>query len=115
MNESELLMKGDCPYNYQCKAVDCMECVEIHHGEKKDGQSMSSVQGDISIGARAFELVNATGSVTKEMHRIGLHRNKAYDWANGKVPGGRALQAMALAGYDVIYILTGRRSGNAAD
>ncbi len=31
----KLLMNGDCPYNYQCKAVDCMECVEIHN-EKKD-------------------------------------------------------------------------------
>lgn len=52
---------------------------------------MSSVQGDIAIGARAFELVNATGSVTREMSRLGLHRNKAYDWAGGKVPSGRAL------------------------
>lgn len=69
---------------------------------------MSSVKGDISIGARAFELINARG-VTKEMHRLGLHRNKAYEWAAGKVPGGRALQAMAYAGYDVLYILTGRR------
>jgi hypothetical protein len=76
---------------------------------------MSAVKGDIGIGARAFELVSATGSVTREMRRLGLHRNKAYDWAGGKVPGGRALQAMALAGYDVIYVLTGRRSRNAVD
>lgn len=69
---------------------------------------MSSVQGDISIGARAFELISARG-VTSEMKRLGMHRNKAYEWAAGKVPGGRALQAMALAGYDIIYILTGRR------
>ena len=70
---------------------------------------MSSIKGDIAIGARAFELINATGSVTKEMHRLGLHRNKAYEWAAGKVPSGRALQAMAFAGYDITYILTGRR------
>lgn len=36
MKESELLMNSDCPYNYQCKAVDCMECVEIHRGEKEE-------------------------------------------------------------------------------
>ena len=70
---------------------------------------MSSVKGDIGIGARAFELINARGGITQEMRRLGLHRNKAYEWAAGKVPGGRALQAMAYAGYDVLYILTGRR------
>ena len=31
----ELLMNGKCPYNYQCKAVDCMRCIEAHHGEKE--------------------------------------------------------------------------------
>lgn len=39
MNENgagELLMNGKCPYNYQCKAVDCMRCIEAHHGEKED-------------------------------------------------------------------------------
>ena len=72
--------------------------------------NMSAIKGDIHIGTRAFELINATGSVTKEMNRLGLHRNKAYEWNAGKVPSGRALQAMALAGHDVIYILTGRRA-----
>ena len=71
--------------------------------------NMSSVKGDIGIGVRAFEVINARGGVTQEMLRLGMHRNKAYEWAAGKVPSGRALQAMALAGYDVIYILTGRR------
>ena len=70
---------------------------------------MSSVQGDIAIGARAFELVSATGSVTREMNRLGMHRNKAHEWAAGKVPSGRALQALAFAGYDIVYILTGRK------
>ena len=73
---------------------------------------MGSIKGDISIGARAFELIYATGSVTAAMARLGVHRNKAYEWAGGKVPGGRTLQAMAMAGYDVIYILTGRRSAD---
>lgn len=70
---------------------------------------MSSVKGDIGIGVRAFELINARGGVTQEMHRLGMHRNKAYEWAAGKVPSGRALQAMCLAGYDIVYILTGRK------
>lgn len=70
---------------------------------------MSSVKGDIGIGVRAFELINERGGITQEMHRLGMHRNKAYEWANGKVPSGRALQAMCLAGYDIVYILTGRK------
>ena len=82
-----------------------------HPGMRKD-VNMSSVQGDTSIGVRAFESIYATGNVANEMQRLGLHRNKAYDWANGKVPSGRALQAMALAGHNVLYILTGRRADN---
>lgn len=35
MNESELLIKGDCPYGYDCKHPDCMECMNIHNGEKE--------------------------------------------------------------------------------
>ncbi len=30
----ELLMNGKCTYNYQCKDVDCLKCVEIHHDTK---------------------------------------------------------------------------------
>ena len=39
MNEHStgaLLMNSECPYNYQCKAVDCLDCIEIHRGEKED-------------------------------------------------------------------------------
>lgn len=39
MNETgtgELLMNGKCPYNYQCKAVDCLKCIERHQGDKKE-------------------------------------------------------------------------------
>lgn len=39
MNETSmgaLLMNAECPYNYQCKAVDCLDCIEIHRGEKED-------------------------------------------------------------------------------
>ena len=34
---SELLMKGDCPYNYDCKDPDCMECIKIHSEERGSG------------------------------------------------------------------------------
>lgn len=34
MNEMEtLLIGGECPFNYQCKHPDCMECMNIHMGE----------------------------------------------------------------------------------
>ena len=39
MNETstgELLMNRNCPYNFQCKAVDCLECIEIHRREKEE-------------------------------------------------------------------------------
>lgn len=35
MDESNLLIRGDCPYGYRCKAMDCMECMKIRHGEKE--------------------------------------------------------------------------------
>ena len=36
MDESNLLIRGDCPYNYDCKHTDCMECAKIHQGEKEE-------------------------------------------------------------------------------
>ena len=36
MNESNLLILGVCPYNYECKHTDCLECAKIHHGEIKE-------------------------------------------------------------------------------
>lgn len=74
---------------------------------------MSNKKGELSIGHRAFELISAKGNVSKETREIGISKSKAYDWANGLCPSARSLQAMALAGYDVMYILTGRRANNA--
>lgn len=36
---ANLLHERECPYDYQCLATDCMECVKIHmeKGENKDG------------------------------------------------------------------------------
>lgn len=33
-----LFHSGECPYNYQCKAMDCTECMKIHM-EDEDGES----------------------------------------------------------------------------
>lgn len=47
------------------------------------------------------------------MRRLGLRRQSIHDWENGVcVPSAFALQAMAYLGYDVIYILTGRKGRN---
>ena len=35
---ADLLLNMDCPFGYQCKAVDCMECIEMHMEESEDGK-----------------------------------------------------------------------------
>ena len=69
---------------------------------------------DRDIGLRAAELVRERGLQVKEqMRRLGLRRQSIHDWENGVcVPSAFALQAMAYLGYDVIYILTGRKGRN---
>ena len=34
LNMAGLLLNQECPYNNQCKAIDCMECIEIHKDVK---------------------------------------------------------------------------------
>ena len=29
-NFAEPLLNQDCPFDYQCKALDCIECIEIY-------------------------------------------------------------------------------------
>lgn len=37
--EMEILFhSGECPYNYQCRAVDCVDCMTIRM-EEEDGKS----------------------------------------------------------------------------
>lgn len=65
---------------------------------------------DRGICHRAAELVRAHGPVQKEFARLGLSRKAIYSWESGDCPPSiYALQAMAYAGYDVHYILTGRK------
>lgn len=66
-------------------------------------------KGDIEIGKRAAELVRAHGSVAKEMRRVGLDKKLPWQWDQGLTPDGRSLQALAFCGYDIYYILTGRK------
>lgn len=35
-NFAEPLLNKTCPYEYQCKAPDCIECIEIHKEGKND-------------------------------------------------------------------------------
>lgn len=32
----EMLINQDCPFDYQCKALDCIECIEIYKEVKHD-------------------------------------------------------------------------------
>ena len=76
---------------------------------------MSAHKGDIQIGERAamelLEIEARSGVRTSEQIKaLGLDRKVLYEWQHGATPSGAALQRMALAGYDVMYILTGRRT-----
>ena len=69
-------------------------------------------KGDIEIGHRAYEeLVDTFGGVRNAVKKTGIAKNTIYAWNDGSAtPSGYALQAMALCGIDVLYILTGRKA-----
>ena len=47
----------------------------------------------------------------QECKALGLSKNMYYNWRDGVcAPSARALRHMALRGYDVLYILTGKQS-----
>lgn len=64
------------------------------------------------MGRRAHELLlERDVPVQQQLRDMGLGKNVDYAWGEGGcAPSGRALRKMALAGYDVMYILTGERS-----
>lgn len=70
------------------------------------------------IGKRAAEAIRKTASekdtsYAVELARAGVSREQLYQWEHGKCnPTGMLLQRMALAGYDVHYILTGKERVN---
>lgn len=71
---------------------------------------------DVGIAARAAEAVNEmiaarNSYTTKEMERLGIDRRLFCRWQNLECcPNAVNLAKMAACGYDVIYILTGKRS-----
>lgn len=64
------------------------------------------------IGKRAFYEVQMTFETNKDaMKALGMkHRHHMYNWTYGGAPSARYLQRLYLAGIDVFYILTGKRS-----
>lgn len=74
---------------------------------------MSQRKADCRIGFRAAECVRERFG--REISRFravsGIDKRTVSSWELGaSVPGARALQAMCELGFDVVYILTGRRS-----
>lgn len=73
---------------------------------------MSKHKGDIEIGVRAAEEAIRcckTGKVAAE--RLGFERKIIHSWHTGGTPGGLALARLHCLGADVLYILTGERTG----
>lgn len=64
------------------------------------------------IGKRAAEaILKKIGSGSdyhKELDRLNLTRQSLHQWETGKhTPSAKVLRRMALAGYDLVWILTG--------
>lgn len=75
----------------------------------------------MTIGMRAAEAIKERArkngsTLTSEFENLGLCRKVFGDWQKrGIDPSAYYLQQMALAGYDVIYILTGKENNNVTD
>lgn len=77
---------------------------------------MTDYENELKIGPRAIEIMlereGKTGQgVREQLKELSMSRRNQYAWqSEGRIPGGVALARMAAAGYDVMYILTGRRT-----
>ena len=67
----------------------------------------------IEIGQRAFEEIFRMFETLEEAkNMLGISSKQlVYDWMNGAAPSAKYLQRLHYVGADVIYILTGKRSG----
>ena len=73
---------------------------------------MAKHKGEIEIGYRMVEeLHRLFGRKTDIILRFGIAREMLYAWASGVTPGGYVLAKLHYCGGDVIYVLTGKRSG----
>ena len=74
-----------------------------------------------TIGERAAHLIRVKAtmkgiSIEEECANIGASRKVYRDWKKmGRNPTAYFFQQMALAGYDVIWILTGKENKNVTD
>lgn len=70
---------------------------------------------DKEIGRRAAAAIRdraheRNSTYTVQRQQLGLEQSVFHRWEHGQgAPGAKFLQAMALDGYDVHYILTGER------
>lgn len=69
-----------------------------------------------TIGNRAYKEIKKRAkengiAPSREAEKLGIHSCLLSGWKQNGNPGGYWLQQMCLAGYDVIYILTGVRNG----
>ena len=70
----------------------------------------------MTIGERAARAIKSRAnqnktSIVQECAALGVTRKIMFDWEkNGRNPSAYWLQQMALSGYDVIYILTGKEN-----
>lgn len=69
-----------------------------------------------TVGQRAAKeiqrrvIMSAAGRTAPFMKRLGLDRKLFYTWINGgSDPSAAALRVLALEGFDIYYILTGKR------
>jgi hypothetical protein len=66
----------------------------------------------VDMGLRAAELMlQRDAGIQEQLEQMGLGKNLFNHWGNGHgAPSAMVLQKMEKAGYDVMYILTGRKS-----
>ena len=70
-----------------------------------------------TIGNRAYKAIKQRArengiSPSNEALKLGVSPKSLSDWKQNTNPTAYYLQQMCLAGYDVVYILTGERSTN---
>lgn len=71
---------------------------------------------DIEIGQRAAaEALRLYKMPAEAARRLRIGKTTFYSWKDGTAPGALHLAKLHYAGADVIYILTGKRSGSRKD